>query len=428
MQIRTGGLTALAISAAALAFGASPALAAHTLTVGNPITCHGATFPTIQSAVLAANSGDHIVVCPGTYQEQVVIPAGKNNLSLSSQKPFQAVIQAPAVLVGSKTILNVNGAQNASISGFTIEGPGAGGCDSLEYGVRVDGGGSAAIVYNHITHIRDEPFSGCQNGVAVQIGRASESTTGSASIRFNLIDDYQKNGITVSNTGSKADIEFNDIRGAGPTAIIAQNGVQVSDGADATVAANAISGNVYSPQTTSSTGILLFAPHSANVASNVLKANDTGVYAYQTDARTTVSGNNVSGSSFDGITFDSVTQSLMKGNTSSKNAEGIGVYASTGAKVSGNNANQNTTDGVFTDTDTSQNTFDQNSAQGNSGLDCEDVSTGTGTAGTANTWTHDVGATSNPTGICQPPKGHKPGHGHGHGHFPRWWFPFHYKG
>lgn len=187
-----------------------------------------------------------------------------------------------------------------SISKFTIEGPGDGGCDSLEYGVRVEGGGSADIEFNHITHIRDEPFSGCQNGVAVQVGRQADSTSGSATVRFNLIDDYQKNGITVSNTGSKADIEFNHIRGAGPTAVIAQNGIQVSGGADATVAANAVSGNVYSPGTASSTGILLFAPHSANVSSNVLKANDTGVYAFQTDGNTTIAGNSASSSTFDG--------------------------------------------------------------------------------------------------------------------------------
>lgn len=118
----------------------------------------------------------------------------------------------------------------------------------------------------------------------------------------------------------------------------------------------------------------------------------------------------------------------MKGNNSFKNDQGIGVYATTGAKISGNDTDQNTTDGLFADTDTSGNKFDQNSAQGNTGLDCEDVSTGSGTAGTANSWTHDAGDTSSPAGICQPQKGHHPGHGHGHGHYPRWWFPFFFKG
>ena len=50
----------------------------------NPVTCPTAQYPTIQSAVTAASPGAHITVCPGTYPEQVTIPAGKNNLTLMS--------------------------------------------------------------------------------------------------------------------------------------------------------------------------------------------------------------------------------------------------------------------------------------------------------------------------------------------------------
>jgi nitrous oxidase accessory protein NosD len=128
-----------------------------------------------------------------------------------------------------------------------------------------------------------------------------------------------------------------------------------------------------------------------------------------------VSANKVSSSTFDGITLDTVTQTLLQSNDSSNNNEGIGVYASTGAKIDNNDTDDNDTDGLFADTDTSGNSFTNNEASGNGNLDCEDVSTGTGTAGTANTWLKDVGDTSSPAGICQPPRGHKGGHGHGHG-------------
>ncbi|MGZ4812536.1 MAG: hypothetical protein ACXVZI_07175, partial [Terriglobales bacterium] len=111
-----------------------------------------------------------------------------DNLTLQSKKPLAAVIQAPAVMASPKAIVRVQ-AQNAEILQFTIQGPGGGGCDSLEYGVRVDNGGSATIEHKHITHIRDNPFSGCQNGVAVQVGRAADATTGSATIKNNQIDD-----------------------------------------------------------------------------------------------------------------------------------------------------------------------------------------------------------------------------------------------
>jgi hypothetical protein len=39
-------------------------------------------------------------VCAGAYTEQVVVPAGKNNLTLRSKTPLAAVIKAPAVMVG----------------------------------------------------------------------------------------------------------------------------------------------------------------------------------------------------------------------------------------------------------------------------------------------------------------------------------------
>lgn len=417
MDLRTASATALAVAGAFAAIGAAPALAANHIKVGNnPSNCPSADFTTIQAAVDAASPGDDITVCPGTYQEQVNIPAGKDNIDLESQKPLQAVIQAPPALAAPKTIVRVNGAHGVSIEKFTIQGPGDGVCDSLEYGVRVDAGGSADIAFNHITHIRDTPFGGCQNGVAVQVGRASESSPGSATVRFNQIDDYQKNGLTVSGEGSNANVAFNVIKGAGPTSTTAQNGAQVSSGADANVTANAISDNVYSPGTVTATGVLVFGPvGDVNVSANVLKANDTGVYAFGTDRFTRVSTNKISSSTFDGITLDTVTQTLLQNNDSSNNDEGIGVYGSTGAKVDNNDTDDNDTDGLFADSGTSGNAFTNNEASGNGNLDCEDTSTGTGTAGTANTWLRDTGDTDSPNGICQPPRGHHSGHGHGHG-------------
>lgn len=118
-----------------------------------------------------------------------------------------------------------------TIRGFTITGPyydsGCIGALFTHYGVRVDGGGEATIRDNHITQIRDfnPAFAGCQDGVAVLVGRQFESQTGSADIDHNLIDSYQKNGPTIDNSGSSATIEDNTINGGGPSNIIARNGI-----------------------------------------------------------------------------------------------------------------------------------------------------------------------------------------------------------
>ena len=123
----------------------------------NGLDCRKADFNNIQSAVTAAAPGDTVKVCAGTYVEQVVIPAGKDDLTLRSHTPLAAVIKAPPVMAGDKAIVLVRGAQNVTIDAFTITGPGGGVCDSIRYGVRVDGGASVALSHNRITEIRDNP-------------------------------------------------------------------------------------------------------------------------------------------------------------------------------------------------------------------------------------------------------------------------------
>jgi parallel beta-helix repeat protein len=380
------------------------------LVVGNnPLNCPHRDFTTIQGAVTYAASGAHIMVCPGTYQEQVTIPAGTDNLTLQSQKPLQAIIQAPAVMTTPKAIVLVQ-AQNVKIQQFTIQGPGPACGDTLEYGVFVDNG-SATIEHNHITHIRDLELGGqlCgdQNGVGVQVGRRILGATGSATVRNNQIDDYQKNGITIDNAGSSADVENNLVQGFGPSATIAQNGIQVSRGATGQVKNNTVSGNVYvGIQNASSTGILLYADPSTppagavDVENNRLSANDTGVYAFQAASSSEVENNKVVNSTDDGVTVDTSDGLSVENNQVQGNDQGVGVYNTSGASLQNNQAKDNRSNGFFADTDTSGNTFQNDQASGSGTFDCRDRSIGTGTAGTANFWLNDHGDTSLPTGIC----------------------------
>ena len=82
----------------------------------------------------------------------------------------------------------------------------------------------------------------------------------------NIIQNYQKGGIVVDNTGSTAVITNNVITGVGRTEVIAQNGVQVSRGAmvpPSNLQGNTVTGNFYlnrsGPTTPAvATGILYF--------------------------------------------------------------------------------------------------------------------------------------------------------------------------
>jgi len=398
-------------------------------TVPPGTSCDNPGYLTIQSAVNAASSGDRINVCPGTYTEEVLIPAGKDSLLLRSVKTWQAVIKAPALMLGlTKSIVRVNGAQNATILAFTITGPGGFGCDSIRYGVRVDTGGSADILGNHITQIHDTPFSGCQNGVAVLVGRFSEGTTGSARVIGNVIDNYQKNGPTVSNSGSSAEIAHNRILGIGPTALIAQNGIQVSGGATATVQHNFVSGNIYTPGTFASTGILLFDPGQVVVAHNTITSNDVGEYTFAASSASTVSYNRVKSSTFDGLIVDESSSAQLAHNKSDQNAgPGIGLYGaqnssmtdnhvennagsgilvsidantSTGNAVNDNKIRSNgggspdSTDGIRVEVGSTSNSLDGNHLRDNITHDCHDFNV------SGNTWTNNHGDTSVPPGIC----------------------------
>ena len=372
-------------------------------------------FPTIQSAVLAANPGDTIKVDPGTYKEQVIIDTNSrgatlNNLKLEGSGQSSTFIQLPPTAPPSQTtaILEISIAQKVTVNGFTIEGPGNTPFASIGYGVEVDHGGSAIITNNHITHIRDNPLSGDQNGVGILVGRQSQGTTGSAMISHNIIDDYQKGGIVVDNTGSSAMIDHNTITGVGSTPLIAQNGIQISRGATANVTSNNVSQNLYaaaSPTGDESTGILLFQPGAVMVAGNMLSHNDVGIYSLAASAPK-IGNNNVSFSTFNGIVLDATTRAQVNNNTTDNNGSGgsgdggIAVIdTSMNNTVNGNMSNNNDGDGIFADSTTMGNVFSNNTMRGNSIWDAEDQSHGTGTAGTANTWKGNHGGTSNPPGL-----------------------------
>jgi parallel beta-helix repeat protein len=372
-------------------------------------------FSTIQAAVTAAHSNDTIQVDPGTYIEQVKIDDTghpRDNLKLDGSGQNSTFIKAPAVLTSPNAIVEVSGAQNVTINGFTITGPAssANSGGSL-YGIRIDGGGSATITQNHITAIEDTPFDGVQEGIAIDVGRASEGQTGSATISYNTIDNYQKGGIVVSNTGSSAVIDHNVVVGAGPTALIAQNGIQISSGATAQVSNNDISGNVYTPQTVVSTGILLFNPGAVTLDHNTLSNNDVGIYSFGATGPD-IDHNQVTGSTFDGIILDTTTGAQVSHNTTDNNGfgdhtsnttgdGGIALFNSTNNTIDHNESANNKGDGIFADSASTGNVFDHNQLSGNSNFDAEDQSTGSGTGGTGNTWSHNHGTTSNHAGLVK---------------------------
>lgn len=366
VELNTLGVSAAELATVGPEAAWSPGADPHMYIVDNDrAECPNAAFMSIQAAVLASGPGDQIRVCPGLYMEQVDIGPGHDGLTLFSQRPREAIIKAPQpVMTEPGDIVRIHNVQNVTIRQFTIAGPLP---DTLfcsvesRTGVRIDQHGSATLRDNYITEIRSTSpaLRGCQNGVAVLVGRMFDPAgpqVGTAWITHNLIDKYQKGAIVVDNAGSSATVDHNDVvHGPPDVVVIAPNGIQVSRGAAADVNHNIVADNSGGA---SGTGVIIFEAGTGlvDVHHNEVFRNDDGISLYDTD-QATISHND----SHDQFVYD----------------------------------------GLYADFFSAGNTIDHNDAYRNSEHDCHDDSVGGGTGGTANFWIQDKGDTQNRPYLCK---------------------------
>lgn len=125
LRLRGRRATFAAVGLAAVAIGgfaAESASAASTLYVNNGTvagdsdhSCATAAYATIGAAVAAAAPGSQIVVCPGTYDEGVVID---KRLALTG---IRAVIDASSSATGNGIQIQGHDGSGSTVEGFTIE-------------------------------------------------------------------------------------------------------------------------------------------------------------------------------------------------------------------------------------------------------------------------------------------------------------------
>lgn len=189
----------------------------------------------------------------------------------------------------------VSGDVNASGCNVGVYyGPGAKGTVSKAtihganyFGV-VSNGGAVDVLNSNIHDIGETPFNGTQHGVGVYFAYDTGAT---GKIWNNTVWNYQKGGIVVNGASDSASIKGNTVTGLGPVSFIAQNGIQVGYGADASVMQNTVSGNSYTGTSDDSGGILVVGgpgyggayTTGTQIVGNTLINNDVGVYLSNVD-------------------------------------------------------------------------------------------------------------------------------------------------
>jgi len=306
---------------------------AHAPTVaGNGTSCTKPGYNTIQAALTAAPTGVVVHVCSGTYTEQLTIA---NAVSITASGPV--TVQLPATPVDSTTTcdtapgsgphpqdaVDICTSGKVVLTGLAINASWpAGTCNDDLYAIFVAGGTTFKATNVAVTAAGAVPINGCQGGVGIEVGAAwtTPVEVGHATLSNVNVSGYQKNGISVDGAGSSATIGNTTVTGAGATDQIAQNGIQVSNGALGKITNSVVTGNECdnascgpdSLVSAQSTGVLFYAQAAASaLRTSTLSNNDIGVYVLAdpngpppTKSITSVTGDHFSNNRDESVVLD----------------------------------------------------------------------------------------------------------------------------
>lgn len=209
--------------------------------------CNGfsGAFTTIQAAVNAAAPGDTIQICPGNYNEQVVVM--KSNLTIQGSgtgvtvlRPTTVLQNTTAIFSGApvKPIVLVDGAANVTIGSLTIDGSIADSGSALFPRCPIVGfymgvyfrNSSGTINATHVTNMTSSTVC----GLAIRAEAATVRVT------TNLVDRYGDAGISCAGPNTQCLVTGNTVRGQGPVDDHTQGGIDVRNQAAAKISGNVI--------------------------------------------------------------------------------------------------------------------------------------------------------------------------------------------
>jgi len=308
-----------------------------------------------------------ILVCPGSYPEQVTISKKITLKGVSFNGQGAAIITSPsgglvqnAISVsggGIEAQIFVENITGVIVEGLTTDASNANldslGCNGDPVGIFFQNA-SGTISHNSVLNdILSPSLTGCQGGLGIYV-ESGNSGTSLVSITDNNVENYQKNGITGNGTGTDVTITGNTAVGQGPWNGAAQNSIQIAFGANGSIKSNTVGSDVWAPDVFGDTGdaaagILVYGSKGVTISSNNVSNTQFGISVNSENPGdgdgATVSHNVVATTHlYDGIDLCS------NGNTASNNtiygADESGIHlddtctgASTGNTVSANKIN-----------------------------------------------------------------------------------------
>jgi parallel beta-helix repeat protein len=322
-------------------------LASTSVAVG-PSTCQPGLvhFTTIQAAVSAVPFGTTILVCPGTYPEQVAITQPLTLKGVTDGTGNAAVITVPGgglvLNANTPTVFGLVSAQlvvqntvGVTVSNLTIDGTGSG-CvfgANREAGIVVtnvgtaNDGTSAAKFQNLV--VRNEITCG-------GLGEGIVSDTSYITISSNQFHNIDRSGIVVG--GGKTSIASNTVQTAG------LNGVALDTGNQTVVTGNTVA-NV------NQAGLLIqLNTTAATISKNTVVSSPAAVGIWLLSAfNTPTNGNKVSDTTW-GVVLQFCGGDVVQSNTfSESSADGILDQNSFGGNIVTKNTVNEAAFGIFTD-------------------------------------------------------------------------------
>lgn len=440
--------------------------------------CPDAAYTSIKAAVAAAPAGSTVLVCKGTYPEEVLISTpAKNGLKVKAKgQPGEVVLDGLNTMMHGFELKKVSGVliegfhvtryhddivietdadgntvrRNMTTAAWDHDGiivmgdhnlvernlsfgqtkpigcgisVGRGASDNLvrrnetydnpNTGILLGGGilgpaGPGNRVVHNYSHDNGKPTPGLAGGPGIL-----NANSAGALIANNLVTENNRHGILITGALSTGVVvEHNKVVHNGSTN--EDDGIRLADGA----AGNVVAHNDSRLNRHDGVHVTRTATGTAGANNNVVEHNR--LFDNGTPGAGNGCGVDVDGGSANNIISDNWIvlhdragirlRNPGSGNVVRQNeirdapspGDGLLLINASGNTVERNSSLANGRDGIRIEPTSSNNTILRNHARRNGEFDCHDLTTGPGTAGTANFWIENRGETQAPPGICEP--------------------------